>query len=144
MRQATLRQKRAAEMVATGRSKAQILRDVGYSEAVARHPQRVFCSPVVIVLLQERTRDPGREVLEQAAARQKELFNARRLESMTFPKQLSDEEIQDFLTGNGYIVQKIVHTQRSCRAYYLAPDIAAQTSALNMYYKMCGAYASSS
>lgn len=141
MKQATLRQQRAVEMVATGRSKAQILRDAGYSEAIVRHPQRVFSSPVVVVLLRESMRDPEREVLEEAAEAQKALFNARRLESMTFPKQVSDDEIRDFIAGTGSVVQKIVHTQRSRRAYYLAPDTVSRASALHMYYKMRGLYA---
>lgn len=141
MRQATLRQQKVVEMVATGRSKAQILRDAGYSEAVVRHPQRVFRSPVVVILLREMRRDPEREVLEKAAEAHRALFHSFRLESMTFPKQISDDEIKDFFAGIGSAVQKIVHTQRSRRAYYLAPDVATRTSALDMYYKMQGLYA---
>lgn len=44
----TIRQERVVGMVAKGsNSKAQILRDAGYSEAVARQPHKVFDSPEV-------------------------------------------------------------------------------------------------
>ncbi len=140
MRQATLRQKRTVEMVATGRSKAQILRDAGYSKAIVRHPQRVFNSPVVIILLREMRRNPKRETLEQATEAQKALFHAHRLESIAFPKSVSHDDIRDFFSQDGFAVRKIVNTQRSRRAYYLAPDNVTRARAIDMYYKMQGLY----
>lgn len=59
-RSLTLRQERVVEMVEKGgKTKGEILRDAGYSEAVAKTPDKVFGKPAVRAALADRMRDRG-------------------------------------------------------------------------------------
>lgn len=55
-------------MVANGGSKAEILRSAGYSEAVARNPEKVFDSPTIIAVVNpwlQRLKDIRERLLER-------------------------------------------------------------------------------
>ena len=152
MREPTQRQVSAVQMVVNGRSKAFALRAAGYSEAVATHPQRVFGSPTVVALMSKA----GIGV-ERIARVHRNILRAERMQSLEFPKWrrqrdgetdaeyadkvMSEEDIRQFLADCGYMLQKIVHTQRRRVAYYWEPDSRAQLKALDLLFKVYGAYA---
>ena len=168
-REATPRQVRAvgAYIVANGRkSKAEVLREVGYSEAVATHPDRVFGNPAVRELLL------GQGVDEKPAIQAvKRSLNARRVEHIAFPpfrvkadgtdenesdegddgqgyttgekrgEQLSDKEIIELLASVNCVVRRIVHGDMARHVYFWSDKDKAQLEAADMVFNLLGSYA---
>lgn len=165
-RKPTPRQIKAAQlMVENGRrekpvSTGEILREAGYSEAVADVPSKVTDSPVFRELLDQFIPD---NTLAQTHAR---LLSTRKIEHMTFPlgpegeddenlsganpnqpseieefverTTLTDQEIKDMLADVNCQVKRIVHGNTARHVYFWAHDANAQSKALELAYKMKG------
>ena len=164
-RKPTIRQVRAVStyiMANGGKSKAEVLREVGYGEGMVRTPSKVFGSPVVRKLLL------GQGVDEKPAIQTvKRNLNARRLEHRTFPplrekdikadgdensgqdymtdekrgEQLSDREIIELLASTNCVVRKIVHGDMARQVYFWSDNSKAQLAAANMIFNLLGSYA---
>lgn len=158
-RKPTVRQVRAIEnMVENGRkTKAEALREAGYSEAIVRHPDRVFGSPTVRYFLEKYRLDEGGAVVSI-----KRNLNAKAPVNFVFPpfrenerdiailegnvgakfgEQMTDQEIRDYLKEGGITVSKVVHGDMARRVYGYADNPKAQLSAADMVLKIFGAYA---
>ncbi len=153
-RQLTLKQTRAVQLwVANGRSKAEALREANYSEAVVRHPDRVFGSETVRQILRDKGLD------EYPAVDQlKRRVHSKRLDHMAFPpfrirtqededkginhgEQLTDEDIRELLGEVGCVVRRIVHGEMAREVYFWTDNDMAQLKALDMVFKLGGSYA---
>lgn len=155
----TLRQARAVVALGAngGKSQASALREAGYSEKVARNPDRVFKSSTVLAALRIVGKDEDWIALQHVRA-----LNATYPSHMVFPpfrspeerkdgqdgnagdqhgEQMTDANIREFLKGADCLVHKIVHGDMRRQVYFYAPDNAAQIRVLNMLNKIYGAYA---
>ena len=157
-REPTIKQAEAiATHVANGGSKADALRAVGYSEAIARNPQRVFNSPIVQAILEEAgveivplIRDLHRmaktagkvDYAEFPPLRDQEDFNPFEDEEDTSgDEQLSDEEIRTMIEEKGGFVKYIKHTKRGRHVWFFAPDNKSKLEAMEKLINLHGIYA---
>lgn len=168
LRKPTPRQVKAAQlMVENGRkakpsSTGEVLREAGYSAAVVDVPGKVTESPTFQALLDQFIPD------NDLATVHKRLLNTRKLEHMVFPLEhqdpsdlerpypvdelLREEEIEsrriidnmtdgdviDMLAEVNCVVKRIVHGDTARHVYYWAHDSKAQSTALELAYKMKG------
>lgn len=70
-----------------------------------------------------------------------QLFNQVRVEYFVFPKKMSDEEITEHIASIGIKVITIRESDRGKLAFYSLPDAVAIKGALEMAFKLKGAYA---
>jgi hypothetical protein len=139
-----------------------ILREAGYSEAIASTPAKVIDSPVIQDLLNQFMPD------NLLAETHRRLLTTRKIEHMVFPLEyqdpsdlshafpvdeaqreqeiqerriidnLSDEDIIDMLSEVGCKVKRIIHGDTARHVYYWAHDAKSQANALELAYKMKG------
>lgn len=161
LRTPTARQVAAVQnLVGNGGSRGAALIAAGYSAATAHTPDKVFGSPTVVSLM-----DSMGLSIENLTKAHRDLLNAYRPEQMSFPplgdkpvrrwektigkgkdavkvsNVLTDDDIREFLEGTGYRVASIVHRKTERVAHYFVLDTRAVTNALDMAYKIRGAYA---
>lgn len=162
---ATIRTRRAARIVIEngGKSVSAAMREAGFSDAYASNPQKLTDTKTWAALMDEYL---GEESLTKA---HKELMSAKRLDHMIFPlgpeengevgivddeldedgihlavherMQLSDDDIKEMLKDVNCTVRKIVHGQTARHVYFWSMDARARKDALDMAYKLRGAYA---
>jgi hypothetical protein len=146
----TLRQKRALEayMVANGKkTKAEALRNAGYSEAVVRHPSRVFGREAFVRHLNKTGMldIDGVEVLLSGACATKPFvmsFDGCGVgEAEEDGEQMTDNEIKEYLAGFQIVVTEIIHTKNKRIAHGIAPDWVLQLKTADMIFKLFGSYA---
>ena len=155
----SLRQMRAVEtyVVANGgKTKGEAIREVGYSEAMAKTPSKVFDSQAVRELMTDMGIDekPVLKVVNRN-------LNSRRLEHMTFPpynedkgevegeeiteekrgEQLTDGAITEMLASVNCTVRKIVHGDNARHVYFWSDNSKAQLTAADMIFNLLGSYA---
>ncbi len=163
---ATQRQKKALDkVVENGGIISKAMRDAGYSEETAKTPSKLTDSKGWKELLEEALPD---SLLTQ---KHKELLNSTHLDHMVFPigpktnreknnyitekvteafkagktydgkDVLSDEEIKELLNSVNCVVRKIVHGDSGRHVYFWNKDNKAIKDALDMAFKLKGAYA---
>lgn len=139
------------------KSQAQALREVGYSEPIARAPSKVFGSRAVVKLMQEMgvTEKTGVEILQRH-------INAKMPVHFTFPpfrteeetkdgengnvgdkfgEQMTDAQIREYLKEAGCVVTRIVHGDMARHVYCYTHNTKAQLEATDMIFNLLGAYA---
>ena len=159
-RKPSLRQIRAVETLVIGngrKSKAEVLREVGYSEAIADAPSKVFESRTVIKLMEEMgvTEKTGLEILnrnskakvpvhftfppfrEPQEAKDGEDGN----EGEKFGEQMTDAQIREYLEGAGCRVTRIVHGDMARHVYCYTNNNKAQLETADMIFNLVGSYA---
>lgn len=133
---ATIKQKLVAlKMVENGGSLGSAMREVGYSESMAKNPQKL-------------TKSKGWQEIMSKSIRESELLRVHRqmlgsvrLEKLAFDLDISDEDIR-------YIISKIKSAKllviskgpRKKTCYYTMPDERTRDRALDMAYKVWGKY----
>lgn len=164
-RKPTLRQVRAVQVYTDGngrKSKAEVLREIGYSESVANHPDKVFDSRPVIRLMEEMgvTDKLGMEILKRNSQARVPVhftfppFNAKKAEAESedeeddgtnmgekFGEQLTDDDIREYLKGAGCTVTKIIHGDQARHVYCYTLNNKAQLQTADMIFNLTGAYA---
>lgn len=159
-REPTMRQVEAvAYMLANGSSKAESLRAVGYSEAVARQPHKVFNSPAVQGILERAGVD-----IDDVVRRLKNISErAGKVEFIMFPayknpedfnpfedgadeapddgSQLTDDDIRETIKAYGGAVAHIRHGKKGRQVVYFAPDTRNQLEAMEKIINIHGIYA---
>jgi len=145
-----------------GGSKANALRHAGYSEKIARNPQRVFNTETVQGILESIIKP------EHLVGRLKRHVYARRSVHMTFPtfnpekskeraemdeaegtdssekirgEQMTDAEIREFIEGQNGTVHKIVHGETARHVYFYTDDTKASLDAIEKFINLYGMYA---
>lgn len=68
------------------------------------------------------------------------LFEQKQVEYFTFPKKMNDVEIEDKVNRAGFEVITISEGEKGKYAFYSIPNANAIKSALDMSYKLKGAY----
>lgn len=114
----------------------EVLKEVGYSDAVAKTPQKV-------------TETKGfQEIMAEAGLTDKELtqkhyelLSAHKIDYMAFPGSLSDQEVKGLLIAVGCTAKKIKRDERIVHVWFWSPDNRARKDALDMAYKIKGTYA---
>lgn len=145
---ASLRARKAfTNALENGGNMSKAMRDAGYSDAMAKNPQKLTQSDAWQELLDKHLSD------KTIIKKHKELLNATRIEHMTFPpfneekkdnegkgEQLADEEIIELLASVNCTVRKIVHGDMVRHVYFWAADNMARDKALDKIYKLKGLY----
>lgn len=141
----TIKQQKAMEeVVGNGGNVTAAMREAGYSEATINTPQKLTESKAWAEYMEEHLSD------ETLAQKHNELLNSSRLDHMTFPplskkkknqsKNLTDEEIIEFLAEVNCTVRKIMHGELVRHVYFWSADNRARKDALDMAYKLKGNY----
>lgn len=117
-----------------GISKAEAMRRAGYSEASAKNPKFLTESPTWQELLDRHLTD------EKLVAKHKDLLNATKLESATFPDYVPKDKIREILVEAGCQPRnyEFVPMKGLIHVWYWAPDMRAQAAALDLAYKLKG------
>lgn len=153
---ATIKQKRAVDkLVGNGGNVTRAMLDVGYSENTANTPKKLTNSKGFQELLEEAMPDT---LLTQ---KHKELLTSSYLDHMTFPpfnsgkekkqndnpgltekgEQLTDDDIIELLASVNCKVRRIVHGEQARHVYFWSSDNKSRKDALDMAFKLKGAYA---
>ena len=156
----TARQIKAARLMVENvrnekpKSQGDILREAGYSEAIATVPAKIVQAPSFQELLAQVIPDDSLTEIH------KRLLNTRKIEHMVFPlmtseaedsllnkgqtlnvtdgETLTDQDIASMLDEVGCKVKKIMHSETARHVWYWAHDAAAQSKALELAYKVRG------
>jgi hypothetical protein len=135
---ATAKQIKAAKlMVENGgtdspKSKGEILREAGYSEAIANNPSKVIEADGFKSLMEEFL--PDDETLQT----HKKVLRATKVEHMVFPLAMEDEEIIDLLEDAGCTVKKFKHGETATHVWFWADDNSVRLKAVELAYKVKG------
>jgi len=130
------RQVEAAQIVRKGEElTGEKLIDIGYSPSTAENPGSVKSSKSFMQLLDEFL--PDDKTLESHVV----LLNARKLDHMTFPSNMEDNDIGELLASVNCVLRKVVHGVQAKHAYFWSRDNRALKDALDMVYKLKGKYA---
>lgn len=116
-------------------SDAEAMRMAGYSESYARNPQQMKSTKSFNQMLEEVMPDT------MVLAQHNSMLNARRLDHMTFPTTMDDEDIAELLLSVNCTLRKVVHGVQAKHAYFWSKDNRAIKDALDMVYKLKGKYA---
>lgn len=140
-----------------GISKAEAIREAGYSESMATEPSRVFGSRAMVEMLKDKGVDENLGI--EAVKRN---VKAKIPTHFTFPsfrspeeakdvengnvgdnfgEQMTDQQIREYLNGAGCIVTKIVHGEQARQVYGYTDNSKAQLAAANMIFNLLGSYA---
>lgn len=111
------------------------LKEAGYGDQYGNKVGSITKRKTFQELLDEKL--PDDKVLE----RHNDLFQSRRLDHMTFPVKIEDEDIEEMLLSVNCIMRKIVHGEQAKHAYFWSQDNRALKDALDMVYKLKGSYA---
>lgn len=149
----------------TPKTMGEILKESGYADTIVENPQIITTSKGFRELMEEALPD---SLLTQ---KHKELLNSTHLDHMTFPlgpktnddknnyisqkvaealkagkvynekDLLSDEEIKELLSSVNCVVRRVVHGETARHVYFWGKDNKAIKDALDMAFKLKGAYA---
>ncbi|QQS44392.1 hypothetical protein IPM65_02210 [Candidatus Roizmanbacteria bacterium] len=120
-----------------GISVSQAMRDVGYSKAYAKNPQKVMKTRSFQALVEKAF--PVNIILRL----HKELLEKKTIQHIDFPDSLNDSRIKSILKKcNSYELCEIVQikSQNIKRAYYLERDTKTAIWAIHTYHKLKGNY----
>ncbi|HEV7702217.1 MAG TPA: hypothetical protein VGO63_02115 [Candidatus Paceibacterota bacterium] len=145
-------------LVENGGNKGKAIRDAGYSEAVAKTPEKVFGSLALHGLLEFEGKNAERELVKTLHALQ-ENIEATEIKMMWFPpfnreiydtfkrgetknEQLVDDEIKELLAEVDCKVLNILYGKTGRKVYYAAHDNKTRLKATDMTLRLYGLYAS--
>lgn len=128
--------KKSLENIGSGKPKSvgEILREVGYSPAIAKNPQIITRSKGWKELTEQYLND------NDLTKAHNELLNSRRIDHMVFPLIISDEEITELLLSVNCTPRKFMHSETATHVWFWSPDNKAKKDALDMAYKIKGKY----
>lgn len=133
---ASIKQRKAFKnAVENGGKIGKALRDAGFSESIVSNPSRVTKTEGWQELLAEAGLDD-----KTIAAGHKQLMDQKKLEYFVFPTAMKDEEIVGHVEGAGLKVIVIRKSQMGKLAFYSIADANAKKAALEMAYKIRGAF----
>lgn len=118
-----------------GKPLGEIVREAGYSEAVAKNPQQVLEGEGFKTLMDDAGLD-----MKSLAASHKELLDQKRVEYFVFPSRMEDKEIEEHVKAAGLTVIVIRKSDRGKLAFYSTADVVAKKAALEMGYRIQGAF----
>lgn len=145
-------------------SKADALREAGYSPSVVDHPDKVFNAPTIAPYVQEIMAAAGIEITDVMRQLRRKVF-ARNLAHTTFPpynaekalerrakeeaegvdlseqirgEQLTDADIRQMLSEVGCMVRKITHGDMARHVYYWTDDNKTQVAAIKQIVDIFG------
>lgn len=129
---ATVRQKRAVDnLVVNGGNVSKAMRDAGYTKLTAKTPQKLTESRGFKGLIE----DAG--LTDQYLLRKhKELMDSKRIEHMTFPLRVSDDDIRELLESVSCIVRRIQRSAKQVDCWYWASNTEAVKGSLELAYKI--------
>jgi len=146
---ATIKQKTAIKkMVENGGNMGKAMKEAGYSDAMAKNPQKLTESAG----FQELMNQAGLSD-QELLSKHSELLNSAVINSVTFStfknpkkgkkyKALTDEEIKKIIeNAPGCKLIRVLRTPTEAIAYYYSPDARSRKAALDMGYKLKGNYA---
>lgn len=108
--------------------------DAGYSESIAKTPQKITESKTFLEVLEDALPD------DLLSSHHKELLEQRRIEYFVFPKKMEDEEIKAHVLAAGLKVIVIRESDKGKLAFYSISDPQARSKALEMAYKLKGKF----
>lgn len=111
------------------------MRKAGYSASYSEMPGRLKTRKSFTQLLHDILPD------DETLYKHHELLNSRRLDHMTFPLKIDDQEIAELLASVNCVLRKVVHGEQAKHAYFWSMDNKARKDALDMIYKLKGQYA---
>lgn len=112
-----------------------VMREAGYSESYSNNPQNLKSSKSFSQMLDEVM--PDTVVLAQHNS----MLQARKLDHMTFPTNMDDDDIAELLASVNCVLRKVVHGVQAKHVYFWSKDNRAIKDALDMVYKLKGKYA---
>lgn len=111
------------------------MREVGYDPTTAKNPSNLTDSKGFAMLMEAAGLGDA-----NLAAAHSELLNQEKLEYLTFPRQMDDEEIYGRMEAVGVNVTAIQAGDKCKMAFYWAVDASARRAALDMAYKLRNRY----
>lgn len=108
------------------------MREAGYSPNSAKNPKILTDSHAWKDLLDKAL--PDKKLLQV----HKKILNAQKLEHMVFPLGMDEGDIKKLLNSVGCTPKKVQHSEQAIHVWYWAPDRKAQSSAVEMGYKLKG------
>lgn len=133
---ATRRQELAVQIYLgnPGISKSEAMRRAGYAENTIKNPKDLTESPAWKELLEQHLSD------KKLVNKHKELLEATKLESATFPNFVPKDMIREILLEAGCKPRNYEMNPKTgiTHVWYWAPDRKAQASALDLAYKLKG------
>lgn len=132
----TLRAKKAVKLaLENGGNVSKAMREAGYSEAMAKNPQKLTQSKAWNDIMEEVF--PDNFIVEQ----HRKLFESRQLDYFVFSKSMLDEEIRQHVEAAGLSVIVIRASDKGKMAFYSTPNDIVRQKALADIYKIKGRYA---
>jgi len=132
----TLKQKKTFKFtLENGGRVSKAMKKAGYSDAMARNPQKLTEANGWKELMQAYLPD------ESLARKHQELLNNRAIDHMVFPVAMTDGEITDMVESIGCRVKKIKHGKTVNHVWFFTIDAQSAGKALDMAYKLKGLYA---
>lgn len=135
---ATIRQQKAFDiLVGNGGtiSVGQAMIQAGLSPNTANTPQKLTESKGWKELMEKHLSD------DKLAKAHNELLNQKRLDYFVFPKSMNDEEVKEKTESAGVELIVIRDGDKGRYAFYATADAMARKGALEMAYKLKGAFA---
>lgn len=133
---ATIKQRKALKaVVENGGNMGKAMQEAGYSKAMAKNPQKLKESEGWKGLMKEVGLD-DKSLLKS----HKELLQQTRIDYFVFPKGMKDEEIKRHVKAAGLKVITIRESEKGKMAFYSIADPQAKKAALEMAYKLRGAF----
>jgi hypothetical protein len=133
---ATIMQRKAMKIaLENGGNVSGAMREAGYSPAVAKNPHKLKESPGWQELMKKAGLDDN-----SLLKNHKELMDQKKMEYFVFPTAMKDDEIKSHVEAAGLKVVVIRKAQIGKMAFYSIPDAHAKKSALEMAYRLRGAF----
>lgn len=130
----TPKQKKVVEKLLENRgmSVGQAMREAGYSEGSIKNPQQLTRTKTWHDLMEQYLPD------RKLAQAHKKLLDAKQIDHMVFPLATPEESITDLVKSVGGTVRRFQHGETAIHCWFWAPNIAAQTKAIELAYKIKG------
>lgn len=127
--------KKVAENIGKGKPMGEAMIEAGFSLSYSKSPDKLKNTKTWKQLMKDFLPD------SEIAATHARLMKAHKVESMTFPRDVEDEEIIALLGEVRCVVRRIREIMGQKYVWYWANDNKAQKDAVDMAYKLKGKYA---
>lgn len=134
---ATQKQLKVVQLLSenVGISVGEAMRLAGYSESTSKSPQRLTNCRGWKDAVEDLI--PDMDLLET----HRELLSAESVDTMYFPKGMSDSEIEMVITScKGQKLISIINTSKKRKVLFTRPDNPVKVSALNMAFRLRGLF----
>lgn len=121
-------------------SKGEILKEAGYSDAIAKNPAKIFES----ASMKKAIKSAGLD-LKSLKMKHKQLLNMGRIQSISASMHIPQEQFVNMvinsIPGSRFFHYFDMLLNSSREYYFIFPDTITQTKALEMQYKILGEFA---